>query len=192
LRETSYDSLSGKRIIPSHNQHLKNHAKSCQTVLTLDCKSFTLPKSSDIYTSCRSVPVGADKVADFQTAQLVMKDRNPVWAFCRQVSHCSLGMVFAVNAGTRLAAFQAAAKGAASPSPTVSSSSVVSAPLPTSSSTDHKIIVGGPNLLTFSPTNITAQVGDTIIFEFHQKNHTVTSSSFDFPCQDSLGFDSGL
>jgi len=53
-------------------------------------------------------------------------------------------------------------------------------------------------VLAFNPPNITAQAGDTITFEFHQKNHTVTASSFDAPCRDlqsstgTNGFDSGF
>ena len=147
---------------------------------------------------CRSVFVPPDKTTDFQVARLEVKDKTtPIWVYCRQATHCSQGMVFGVNPGSQLAAFQAAAKGTpiSSSSPTVSSPSVPAATSSgTSSGTDHKITVGGPGVLTFSPPNITAQVGDTITFEFHQKNHTVTSSSFDFPCQDSSstgGFDSG-
>ncbi|KZT28669.1 hypothetical protein NEOLEDRAFT_768296 [Neolentinus lepideus HHB14362 ss-1] len=72
---------------------------------------------------------------------------------------------------------------------------------PTSAvSTDHKIVVGGPGLLTFSPSNISAQMGDTITFEFQEKNHTATQSSFADPCRSltetstsgQVGFDSGF
>jgi plastocyanin len=123
-------------------------------------------------------------------------------------------MVFAINPGNNFAAFQAAATGgAASTAPsTVASSSISPAassvaspaatPSTTSSSTsqDHRIIVGGTDILAFQPANITAQPGDTITFEFHQKNHTVTQSSFPAPCQKiaststsgQVGFDSGL
>ncbi|KAH9937548.1 uncharacterized protein B0H18DRAFT_1113368 [Fomitopsis serialis] len=48
----------------------------------------------------------------------------------------------------------------------------------------HKIVVGGSNgQLTFSPSNITAEPRDTVVFEFHQKNHTATQSSFADPCR---------
>jgi len=54
--------------------------------------------------------------------------------------------------------------------------------------------------LTFQPPNITAKPGDTITFEFQQKNHSVTQSSFSAPCQKlalssggkQIGFDSGF
>ncbi|KAJ7905791.1 hypothetical protein B0H14DRAFT_2301620, partial [Mycena olivaceomarginata] len=55
----------------------------------------------------------------------------------------------------------------------------------------------GPRLqLAFSPTNVTAAVGDTIQFQFQSKNHSVTQSTFANPCQiqtsPSLGIDSGF
>lgn len=128
-------------------------------------------------------------------------------------------MVFAVNPGDKFAAFQAAATGGAStPSSSVAvsatasttsipSASTVSTTASTSTTAtatptgiDHRVIVGGTGILAYSPSNISAQVGDTITFEFHQKNHTVTASSFDTPCRalsstttnGELGFDSGL
>lgn len=55
--------------------------------------------------------------------------------------------------------------------------------------------VGADNksALVFTPSNITANVGDVIQFFFGPKNHTATQSSFDKPC-DTLanGFDSDL
>lgn len=57
----------------------------------------------------------------------------------------------------------------------------------TSSSTDAsqpiKVIVGDASgALTFNPSNVTAAVGQTITFEFHQKNHSVVQSTFATPC----------
>jgi plastocyanin len=63
--------------------------------------------------------------------------------------------------------------------------------------TVHKVIVGGPNL-AFDPPTVNAAPRDTIQFEFHQKNHTVTQSSFADPCRKlsvngtAAGFDSGF
>ena len=65
---------------------------------------------------------------------------------------------------------------------------------------DHKIIVGGTGVLAFSPANISASVGDTITFEFHQKNHTIIQSAYSTPCRalaststtGQIGFDSGF
>jgi len=71
---------------------------------------------------------------------------------------------------------------------------------PTSgTSTDHKVVVGG-STVTYTPSNITAQVGDTVTFQFMQKNHTATQSTFADPCRaltltstsGQVGFDSGL
>ncbi|KAJ7036687.1 hypothetical protein C8F04DRAFT_1036217 [Mycena alexandri] len=63
---------------------------------------------------------------------------------------------------------------------------------------NHLIKVGA-NGLTYSPSNISASIGDTVTFEFHQKNHTVTQSSFLSPCKPLLqtsaggpGFKSGF
>jgi plastocyanin len=67
------------------------------------------------------------------------------------------------------------------------------APTPASAEgTVHRVIVGGPGKLAFDPPSISAQPRDTVIFEFHQKNHTVTQSSFADPCRKlaSGGFDS--
>lgn len=60
----------------------------------------------------------------------------------------------------------------------------------------HKVLVGASGL-TFDPPTVSARPRDTIVFEFHQKNHTVTQSSFDDPCRPfhvngTTGFDSGF
>lgn len=67
----------------------------------------------------------------------------------------------------------------------------------------HTITVGGdPKTVGFqySPPNITAQVGDHVVFKFMQKNHTATQASFGDPCRPLAdtsyprvqGFDSGF
>jgi plastocyanin len=156
----------------------------------------------------------ADSVtSNFPVAQLTVTDTNPVWVYCRQANHCQQGMVFAVNPGNDFAAFQAAATGGASATSTtggvatatatiaVTATSATSSGAPTSTgSVDHKVVVGGTGVLAYNPSNITAQVGDTVTFEFHQVNHTVTQSSFNTPCRalsltsttGAVGFDSGL
>ncbi|KAJ7116726.1 hypothetical protein C8R44DRAFT_983695 [Mycena epipterygia] len=63
----------------------------------------------------------------------------------------------------------------------------------------HLIKVGADGL-TYTPSNISAAIGDTVEFEFHQKNHTVTQSSFMNPCKalaetsttGQVGFKSGF
>ncbi|KAJ7278922.1 Cupredoxin [Mycena rebaudengoi] len=61
---------------------------------------------------------------------------------------------------------------------------------------DHLIKVGADGL-TYTPSSISAAVGDTVTFEFHPKNHTVTQSSFEQPCKPleengKKGFKSGF
>ncbi len=149
-----------------------------------------------------SIPVADTVTSNFPVAELTVSRTSPIWAYCRQGTHCRQGMVFGINPGDQLAAFQAAAtggtaSGSASASATATSTSATSTSTTVPSSRDHKIVVGGPGVLAFNPPNITAQVGDTITFEFHQKNHTVTASSFEVPCRDlrssagQSGFDSG-
>ncbi|KAJ7349148.1 hypothetical protein DFH08DRAFT_743009 [Mycena albidolilacea] len=153
------------------------------------------------------VPVDAAATDNFRLAQLTVEDTNPIWIYCRQAGHCAQGMVFAVNPGDKFAAFQAAATGSASasaaPSATVAptaSAPSSAAPSTTAISNDHLVIVGGTAGNIYTPSNITAQPGDTVTFQFHQKNHTVTASSFQDPCRalsltstsGQLGFDSGF
>ncbi|KDQ59578.1 hypothetical protein JAAARDRAFT_33158 [Jaapia argillacea MUCL 33604] len=174
------------------------------------------------------VPVAANNTAGpFPTAQFTVQDTNPVWVFCRQTGHCQQGMVFAINPGNQFAAFQAAATGGSTTSApaatatapsgvqTVTATVTVSGSVPVTTtygsfpgsaaptsvmSTDHRIVVGGTGVIAFTPANITAQVGDTITFEFRQKNHTVTQSSFAEPCisltktstSGQIAFDSGF
>jgi len=72
------------------------------------------------------------------------------------------------------------------------------APTPASAEgTVHKVIVGGTGILAFNPPFISALPRDTVVFEFQQKNHTVTQSSFADPCRPlnangTTGFDSGF
>jgi plastocyanin len=148
-----------------------------------------------------------DTQTEFPVARLDVLRETPIWAFCPQGNHCKAGMVFALNPrnASELAAFQAAAAasgsgggGAPPPSPSPRPTSPTSIPSPVPSSTDHRIIVGGGGILAFNPPNISAIPGDTITFEFRDKNHSVLASSFDKPCLDLLsttgqrGFDSGF
>ncbi|GAB1312998.1 hypothetical protein MFIFM68171_03208 [Madurella fahalii] len=57
----------------------------------------------------------------------------------------------------------------------------------------HSVTVGGPQGLAFSPQQLEATVGDTVIFTFLSQNHTATQSAFDTPCQPlEGGMDSGF
>ncbi|KAG9047883.1 hypothetical protein FS837_001274 [Tulasnella sp. UAMH 9824] len=57
----------------------------------------------------------------------------------------------------------------------------------------HNVIVGGAAGLVYTPSVVYAQPGDTVKFKFQFKNHTVTQSSFDYPCTPLHGgFTSGF
>ena len=163
-----------------------------------------------------SQPVPTTQTTGFTIAELHIESTNPTWVFCRQANHCQQGMVFAVNPGDNFGVFQSnaannpfgnntASTSSAATSTATSAASATSAAATTTGTTtvtgiDHKIVVGGTGVLAFSPANISAAIGDTITFEFHQKNHTVTESAFSTPCRalaststtGQIGFDSGL
>ncbi|TVY73540.1 putative GPI-anchored cupredoxin, partial [Lachnellula suecica] len=62
--------------------------------------------------------------------------------------------------------------------------------------TVHVVAVGNDTgILTFTPNNMVAAVGDFVQFQFHPVNHSVVQSNFDSPCQPmttGLGFFSGF
>jgi len=174
----------------------KNHSVS-QSSFDQPCSSLAGGFDSGFH------PVADNVTGSFPTALFQVVDNNPVWVYCRQNGHCQKGMVMAINPGDKFPAFLAAATGNATAtttgtSPTASSLSPAASTTSTTTQ-DHRIIVGGSGL-TFEPANITAQPGDTVTFEFHQKNHTATQSSFGAPCQalaststsGQVGFDSGF
>ncbi|KAI0348673.1 hypothetical protein BDW22DRAFT_1404488 [Trametopsis cervina] len=55
--------------------------------------------------------------------------------------------------------------------------------------TVHKVTVGANGALAYDPPFVMAQPRDIIQFEFHQKNHTSTKSSFAAPCLPALAAD---
>ena len=57
----------------------------------------------------------------------------------------------------------------------------------------HTVQVGGSAGLAYSPSEISAAVGDMVIFTFMSQNHTVTQSTFATPCDPMAGgMDSGF
>ncbi|KAH8699138.1 hypothetical protein BGW36DRAFT_426813 [Talaromyces proteolyticus] len=69
----------------------------------------------------------------------------------------------------------------------------------TKSAKVHLVHVGVNSSLVFSPSSVKAKPGDTIHFQFHQKNHSVIQSTFEAPCapissvqSNITGFDSGF
>ncbi|KAF5324888.1 hypothetical protein D9611_004586 [Ephemerocybe angulata] len=176
----------------------KNHTA---TQSTFDAPCVKAPNGFD----SGFIPV-ADTQTEFQVAEFNVATTDPVWVYCKQGTHCAAGMVFAVNPGAKMAEFKAKAAGAtatatstsASTTATTTGTGTTTAPS-TTATKDIKVIVGGPGALTFNPSNVQANIGDNIVFEFHQKNHAVVASSFDAPCVPlsqsvpaSLGFDSGF
>lgn len=81
---------------------------------------------------------------------------------------------------------------------TTTYSSYAGSPAPTPASAEGNVILVkvGADGLVFDPPRINAQPRDTVVFEFHAKNHTVTQSSFVDPCRkltgETEGFDSGF
>ncbi|KAK0470424.1 Cupredoxin [Desarmillaria tabescens] len=147
------------------------------------------------------VPVSPDEKY-LPTFNVKVVDKDPVWFHCEQTGHCGSGMVFAINPppGT-FDKFKALAKATGVPLPSTppTMSKTTDYAKPTySAPVDHKIIVGVDGKLAYGPPNITAAIGDTVTFEFHPKNHTVTQSNFANPCvplktsTGKVGFFSGF
>lgn len=178
----------GDKVVFSFRQ--KNHTATQSTLANPCTKS---PGGFD----SGFVPVAATNTGGpFPAAEFSIKNTDPVWVFCAQAGHCSSGMVFAINPPPgQFDQFEAAAKSGTSP--TSAPAAAASSP---AGSTDHKVVVGGPAGLVYSPNNIKAQPGDTVTFEFRQKNHTATQSTFANPCKSlsststtgQVGFDSGF
>jgi len=150
-------------------------------------------------------PVAANQTSNLPTYTITVNDTQPIWVYCAQAartpsSHCGQGMVFAINCGldgapnsftnfknAALAVGASLSAAAAAPSTTAAYASL--------EGQVHKVIVGGTGTLAFNPPMVSAAPRDVIVFEFHQKNHTVAQSSFDDPCRKlstGNGFDSGF
>ncbi|KAF7594867.1 hypothetical protein BBP40_007901 [Aspergillus hancockii] len=56
----------------------------------------------------------------------------------------------------------------------------------------HRVAVGHQNAPAFSPNRLNANIGDRIIFEFHNHNHTLTQSSLGEPCSPIGALDTGF
>jgi plastocyanin len=153
------------------------------------------------------VPVATNATEFLTTATFTVNDTSPVWVYCRQTGHCQKGMVFAINPGAgQFSTFQARANGTLATTSSITSvsfpsSTATSSPASsTAMSVDHAVTVGGPNGLVYTPSNITANPGDTVTFHFEATNHTATQSAFAVPCEKlaltstsgQVGFDSGF
>jgi len=88
-------------------------------------------------------------------------------------------MVFAINPQNKGHTFEAFREKA------------LATPPPTGKVID--VIVGKNGGLTYYPSHVDAKPGDEIRFAFVAKNHTLTQSSFDYPCTHlDNGFDTGF
>ncbi|KAF6759937.1 Cupredoxin [Ephemerocybe angulata] len=156
---------------------------------------------------------------DLPTFKIKVENNDPIWGYCGQVNHCQSGMVFAINpdqnSDKTFENFLTIAKGGKSGDkeggdanawPTTTATPDYGGPTYTSTGMDgmtttytnpsgnktHRITVGADGKLEYAPNNIKADVGDFVIFQFKPKNHTVTRSSFENPCQSNGGFKSGF
>lgn len=135
--------------------------------------------------------------------------KNPIWVYCAQnanlpTSHCGMGMVFGANPGFLFDGFRARAlaigaklkaEGLASSIRASATAGIKSVNIaaPSALPMTHTIIVGDANGDTiYTPPFLDANVGDKLIFEFQQKNHSAVQSTFDNPCTSNGGFNSGL
>lgn len=161
-------------------------------------------------------PVMSNQTGSLPTYTVTVSNTNPIWIYCKQAantpnSHCGQGMVHAINCGAdgspnSFSNFKAAALAvgaslsAAAPS---STQPYGAAPSTTTSGSQTgtviTVIVGGSaGNVTFTPNHVSAQPQDIVMFQFQQKNHTVTQSSFSEPCvkltnstTGQIGFDTG-
>jgi plastocyanin len=134
---------------------------------------------------------------------VVEDDSKPLWFYCAQQNptpHCHKGMVFAINptvAGVdKFPAFLSEAKaleGASTSAGTATTTSAGSGTT-TASGTGATITVkvGAGAMLAFDPPEVDAKKGDTVLFDFFAKNHTVTQSEFATPCTPDGKFDTGF
>ncbi|KAI5821415.1 phosphatidylethanolamine-binding protein [Pyronema omphalodes] len=53
---------------------------------------------------------------------------------------------------------------------------------PPAAAVTHKVIVGGPSGLVYTPEFVQASPGDKVVFDFLARNHTVTQSTLENPC----------
>jgi len=189
-----------------------------QVVFHFNPKNHTVTQSS-FANPCAQKPggfnSGFEPVMANQTQPtfaITVNDTQPTWVFCQQTGHCGKGMVFAVNCGAdgsqnsftnfknaALAQGAAAASSAGYPYPAAPTATATGGATPSATTGPqvHTVIVGGANGDVFTPSSITAQPNDIVTFEFQQKNHTVTQSSFTSPCSrlnvnGTTGFDSGF
>lgn len=164
-----------------------------------------VPKAGGIDSGFRP---NKDNIPGKMTFPVTVTDDKPRWFYCAQPGngkpHCQAGMVFAINApktgDKTLEAFKklaAAVPVSGAPSPTTTGASATTGvPTATGPAVTHSVKVGGlvdnVTVLKYNPEYVKANVGDVIRFDILAANHTVTESSFDYPCVPNGGIDSGF
>ncbi|KAI9152117.1 extracellular serine-rich protein [Paramyrothecium foliicola] len=133
-------------------------------------------------------PTDSDSEPAPTTFTITVNNTDPLWFYCPQTNgdHCQKGMVHSVNAeGNTLEAYREKASKA-------SRSSEREDKLPFGGLRAVHVDVGSDGLV-FAPSDIQALPGTVVQFSFNPKNHTVTQSSFEKPCEQlENGFSSGF
>ncbi|KAI8185527.1 hypothetical protein K4K51_011574 [Colletotrichum sp. SAR 10_75] len=135
------------------------------------------------------VPSTSDSECAKTIFTITVNDTKPIWIFCGQGNHCQQGMLHSINppsSGNTFDAFRDKAKGAGP-------SSSPPDGLPVGGKRISRVDVGLNGALTFTPNDIKEPPRTYVEFSFNPRNHSVTQSSFDKPCEPSAnGFSSGL
>jgi plastocyanin len=147
--------------------------------LYVSCSKVPSPKELTISPFLSQFVAPGTPSAHLPTFEVLVNDTKPIWGYCQQVganadapTHCQSGMVFAINSDDHSdKSFDAYLYRAKASNAQNEPSATYSAPKQT-----HTIVVGGdPQTVGFvyTPSNITANPGDTVTFKFLQKNHTL-------------------
>ncbi|KAI6459695.1 hypothetical protein MCOR17_006896 [Pyricularia oryzae] len=134
------------------------------------------------------VPTASPDKASATTFTIELNDTKPRWIYCSQGAHCKSGMVHSINAPTSGNTHDAYKQKASQATPSSPQSK-----RPVGGVREVTVEVAPAGELRFQPNNITEPAGTVVKFNFNPANHTVTSSSFDKPCEPNQdGFSSGF
>ncbi|KAJ7806038.1 hypothetical protein B0H14DRAFT_3153069 [Mycena olivaceomarginata] len=172
----------------------KNHSVT-QTTFAKPCSALL---AGGVNSGFQPVPVNAAAFPTFSFA--VNNASTPLFFTSTQAAlvECNKGMVFSINqdpnSAKSFADFQANAEADVPPSKTGAAAASAAPPATTSPASNILVLVGANNSDIFSPSNISANVGDVVTFQFVSKNHSVTQTTFAKPCSVLLagGVDSGF
>ncbi|KAJ7880519.1 hypothetical protein B0H14DRAFT_2435681 [Mycena olivaceomarginata] len=168
----------------------KNHSVT-QSSFASPCE----PLAGGVDSGFQSVAANGSNIPEFSIA---INASKPLFFFSAQTvptNECQRGMVFSINqapnSAKSFATFQAAAVASATATGAASATPSAAAK---SSGSEILVQVGANNSDIFSPSNISANIGDIVTFQFVSKNHSVTQTTFAKPCSALLagGVDSGF